>query len=165
MMTISEISGIAASRLAASPGNTPCAAATEDITCTVLPQSLGCCYHRAASRYLIVNEYRVPTFDFTDDVVRLDAVVVTRSAFLNDRQRCIHEMGEIAGAFRTSDIRRYDDRRFQFFLYEIFRQHRHRGQLVDRHFEEALDLTGVEINSQESIGASGPGADRRSTDP
>ena len=115
----------------------------EDIACTVEPQPLCGGGHGSAGGDFVVDQDCVSSVDLTDDVVGLDAVVVSGSTFLDDGEGGVHEVGEVACAFRAADVGRYYDGGFEFFLDEVFREHGHGGQLVDGDFEEALYLPCV----------------------
>ena len=92
----------------------------EDVAGAVFSEALRSGGHGTAGGDFVVDKDGVATVNFTNDVVSFDAVVVAGASFLYDGERCFHEVCKVSGALDAADIRRYDDRCLQFFLFEEF---------------------------------------------
>ncbi len=76
------------------------------------------------------------------------------AAFVHDSQRSAEAFGVCAGAFHTTCIRR-DDNEIIVTVAQVIKQNRSGEQVVHRTVEEALNLTGVQVTSDQSLHACG----------
>ncbi len=67
----------------------------------------------------------------------------------------VEQIGVALGDLHASGVWGHDHHVVLVEAGEVVDQHRHRGEVVDRSVEEALDLAAVEVDRDESIGAGG----------
>ena len=101
---------------------------------------------------LVVDDDRPLAADLADDVHQLGAVEVADAALLDDRERRVEQLGEVAGALGEAEVGD-DDEVLEVLVLEVVRQEVDGGQLVDRDVEEALDLALVEVHREDPVGA------------
>src|SRR5919198_5308201 len=102
---------------------------------------------------LVVDDDGALAPHVADELERLSGAGVVAAALLDDGQGCANQLGEVARLFGESDVGRDHHRLEQVELPEILGQQVDGRQLVDRNLEEALDLTGVQIEGQDAVGA------------
>ena len=121
----------------------------------------------------VVGEHAQPALDIADDLGRLGHVGgALGPALVAERQvgaAVTEVLGHPLGDLDAPGVRRHDHRR-RAVLAQVPLEHRDRREVVDRSVEEALDLTGVEVDRDHPLGAGGlehvgdqPGRDRLAT--
>ena len=103
-----------------------------------------------------ISSSTITTWQPSTDPIRFStsrAILVADPPLLDDRERGIEDLGEVAGPFGVAEVRRDDDRVLQPLLDEVVGGQEHRAHLIDRNIEKALDLPGVEIDRQHAVGA------------
>ena len=101
--------------------------------------------------YLVVDDDCSTAAHLADDIHQLRLVEIALAPLLDDGQRRAQRFREGPGPLGEAKIRDHD-RVFEALVDEVPRQNLHRGQLVDRDVEEALDLALMEIHGQNSVG-------------
>ncbi len=95
--------------------------------------------------------------DLTDDLGRdRDVVRALRPALVDERDVGAEPVGEPPGELAATRVGRHDHRVADLafdVLDEVLREHRHRGEVVDGVVEETLDLTGVQVDGDDTIRA------------
>ncbi len=67
----------------------------------------------------------------------------------------MEDVGVALGDLHPTGVGRHHDQ-VVAELRHVLDQHRHGGEVVDRAVEEALDLTGVQVDADHAVGAGGP---------
>ena len=116
-------------------------------------QEVGGVEDRPAGSDLVVDEQAVLALDLADHRAHLRVVVVAGAPLVDDRQRQIELLGEAPRVLGLSHVGSHHHRILDAALLELLAQHRHRGELIGRHGEEALDLRRVQIDGHHPIGA------------
>src|SRR5258706_14332161 len=109
---------------------------------------------RAAGADGVLDDDGLLALHVADDVHDL-ADVRRRAALVDDREARTEPLRERAGALDAAGIRRDDDRALAAEPEDakLLDQDRHRIEVIERDVEEALDLTGVEIERAGAIRA------------
>ena len=101
----------------------------------------------------IVDQDAATPRDIADDVHHLGNTGAL-AAFVDDREVGVEASGDVPGAHHAPDIGGDDD---EFLpgvtISNVLHQNRRGEQVIGRDVEEALDLAGVEIEGQHSVGA------------
>ena len=109
----------------------------------------------------VVDEQALPALDLTDDLFGHGHVVGALGPALVDEREVgvdvvlLEAVREPAGELAAAGIRRDDrdpDARVELVGHVVGEQ-RHRGEVVDREVEEALDLTGVQVDRHDAVRA------------
>ena len=101
----------------------------------------------------VVDEDRGLALDVTDDVADLGDLL-GGALLLHHRPVAADLAGEVAGGLHPAGVGGDDHQLLvEGLVGEPLGQHRHRGHVVDRDVEEALDLAGVEVHRQHPVDA------------
>ena len=103
----------------------------------------------------VVDEHAGAPFDLADDLSRLDDVLLILAAGLVDeREVAVQRLRVFLGHLHPAGVRR-DHHDVVAVLGQCVEDDGHRGQVIDRPVEEALDLSGVQIDTDHALGAGG----------
>src|SRR5690606_23173325 len=117
---------------------------------TKILERLGCGAQGAGSIDHIVDQDAVAVFHVTDDVHDF-RLVGLGPTLVDDRQVCTQGFGHGTGANHATDIRGNDQQVVQALILDVINEYRRAVDVIHRDIEEALDLVGVQVNSQYAI--------------
>ena len=103
----------------------------------------GAFHQCAAGQDLVVHDHRGFALHVTDDVEHFRHLVVARPPLLDNGQRRVERLGDVAGPFGAALVGSDDNWVLKILVDEIAADHVERRKLIDRDVEEALDLAGV----------------------
>ena len=121
---------------------------------TLCEQCFGSIAKRAAGIDDIVDQDAILPGHFADDVHHFG---LTRAvaALVHDRQQTVKTFCQGAGAHDTADIGRDNHHVADIVIrLDIARQDRNRIEIVRGYIEEALDLSGMQVERQNTVGTS-----------
>ena len=127
--------------------------AAKDIFHALFVQRFGGVNYGAAGDDLVVEHQRGLAFDFTDDIHGLADVVVVHPPLFNDGQRGAEALRDITGLLADADVDGHHYQVLNLFGGEIIAQEWQSRQLVHGDIEETLDLTRVQVDGQQAVGA------------
>ena len=103
----------------------------------------------------VVNHHAVAAFDLADNAMRLGMVRASSvTSLVNEGERQIAQLrGPLLGNLDTAGIRRHDGGVLKrHVVAHIVKQHRSSGEMIDRTVEEALLLSGMQVNRHNTVG-------------
>ena len=143
------------SRSTAGPDSSPCVAAISTSLAPAVEQQIGRAHDGARGVDDVVDDHAGAAVDLTDHFGRdRDVVRALRASLVDERDLGVEPVGESPGELAAARVGRdHRDRSARERVREILHEHRHRGEVVDREVEEALDLTGVQVDGHDAVGA------------
>ena len=89
------------------------------------------------------------------------------AALVDEGEVGVEVAGVLRGELAAAGVRRHDGDRLLDLALQVLGEQRQRGEVVEGEVEEALDLTGVEVDRDDAVGPGGeeqvgeqPGGDR-----
>ena len=150
------------SRSTAGPDSRAWVAMIDTESAPRLGQQLGRADDRARGVDHVVDEQALAARDLTDDLFGdRDVVRALRAALVDEREVgvdavLLEAVREPAGELAAAGVGRDDRdavRRGRASSAMWFGEQRHRGEVVHREVEEALDLAGVQVDGDDAVGA------------
>ena len=102
----------------------------------------------------VVDDHGGPALDVADHVGDLGDLL-GGALLVEDRQLGADLLGELLRQLHAADVRRDDHEVLEVQVAEVLGEHEHRGHVVHRLLEEALDLAGVEVHREHAVGPRG----------
>ena len=138
--------GLTAIRSTAGPERIGCTQQAKICFAPFSSRELNRAGHRTGGVDLVVDNDCTLTTYLADQVQRFGPAKIVLAPLLDDRQRRPDQLGKVTRLLGETDVRRNNDRLEQIELAEVVGQQIDRGKLIDRDFEEPLDLTGMEVD-------------------
>ena len=110
-----------------------------DVGSTIGFQDFGRRDDGAGSVDHVIKEDGRPTAHITDNVLDFSNIV-SGAGLMQDRKCGTQEAGKFLGIFGAASIRAYDDRIFEFLLFEVVEEKTFGCEIVDWFFEKTLCL-------------------------
>ena len=126
-----------------------------DRLCSLLLEIDGGLDQGAPRRDLIVDDDRVHTLHFTDEVSGLGLLGVVVAPFVDDGHREVQAVRVAPNLLSLSSVAGHKHSVTQVSLTEIIRKQRGRLEVIDGDSEEPSDLGGVEVHGDHPIRPSG----------
>ena len=116
-------------------------------------QRLGGVAQRARGIDDIVDQHAAPVLDVADNVHDFGNAGLF-APLVDDRQVCVQPLGQPAGAQHAANVRRHDHQVIAVELFlDVLDHHRGAVEVVRRDVEKSLDLAGMQVQRQHSVGA------------
>ena len=94
--------------------------------------------------------------DLAHDLLRFDLIPLAgRTPLVHDGQIGVELVRVSLGDLHPAGVRGHDDQIVLIQILQIVDEHGHGGEVIDRAVEEALDLSGVQVDRDHALGAGG----------
>ena len=108
---------------------------------------------RSARVNLVVNNHDALPLHVTDDVQHFGMIIIPFASLLDDRERCIKKFCKGARTLCETKVC-HNGKVLGPLLPDVVGEHMHRGEFINGHVEESLELSLVKVHCEDSVCAS-----------